>query len=133
MTPHNLTKTNGNSETHGNTETLENGVITRIHTIFIEKEAEMIEDNAVFEHTDKNTGIARKMGEGEIKRMLRIYIKRVLEHTEGVENLKNSGDVEKLEKAKTVLENNIKQREYWETALKQVTGEETPQNLKIAA
>lgn len=127
-----MTETQGNRETDENRETSENGVKTRIHTIFIEKESEITADNAVFEHLDQNTGITRKMGEGEIKRMLRIYVKRVLEHSEAIEKLKESGDVDKLEKAKTALSNNVEKKQYWETALKQVTGE-TPQNFKIAA
>lgn len=129
-----------NIGTAGTTETVKNtvpSVITRYHSLLgvqrTPTEWETEENARVFEHRDKNTGSTIKMGEGEIKRRVRIYGKRVLEHEKEFFELQERGETpEMISKKQAALENNIKQKHYWETALESVTVGNTYKNDETA-
>lgn len=119
------------------TETDENSVSvvnTRFHTVFINTATTETGEKKIFEHINQETGVVTKMGEGEVKRYLRVYNERVLKHEKQLSELQNKGETaEMISKKETVLENNRKQLEYWETALSQITdAEQENSNLRIA-
>lgn len=105
---------------------------TRIHTVFINTETvETIENTKVFEHVNEKTGEVQTMGEGEVNRMLRVYVTRVLDYQNDLSALIEKGETEKMiQKKRDAIENNIEKRTYWENALKQITAENTNKTVE---